>query len=152
MSQKKTDWEIARGLADWVMTLGLPDYGKHQRWANGKEVPFGYSDGICVGTYVSGDFVSLSLIDNGEQVYEVSIHLTSISGTGIQLGEEHPTPDSVIEATLQLLHDLNIRKWNRVFRQRLRFLETTAKEREIQIKQDRIKKLETELADLKGQE
>lgn len=147
---KKTDWEIARGLADWIISLGLPTDGQHQKWANFGEVEYGY-EGDHIVTYISGDYVSLTCVVDGEEVNELSIHSTSF-GNSFGLSDKLQTVEELMQAVNKYAEDLNIRKWNKVYRNKLRFLVTEAEQRREAEKQARIEKLEAELEKAKNEQ
>ena len=145
---KKTDWQIARGLADWVISLGLPTDGQHQKWANYGELPY-FTDEDYIQTYISNDFVSLEYFKGGEKVNELSIHSSSF-GKSFGLGADIPTPADLKQAVSEYADTLNIRYWNLVYRNKLRWLETSAKQRLEESKQAEIERLEDKLNNLKG--
>ena len=145
---KKTDWEIARGLADWIISLGLPTDGQHQKWANYGEVEYGY-EGDHIQTYISGDYVSLSCFVNGEVVNQLTIHSSSM-GSDFGISDKVQTPEELIAVVTEYANNINIRKWNKVYRNKLRFLVAEADKRREAEKQARIEKLQAELEEAKN--
>lgn len=127
---KKTDWQIARDLADWVISLGIPEY--HAVWAGGKEVDYSYC-GNYVKTYKSGDFVAIK-VKKGDDVYEVGIHKNSVNADQVGISKQFPTPEEAIEESRRRIEAVDIRHWNRVIRGMLRPLE---KGREARLKEQR---------------
>lgn len=146
MSKKKTDWEIARGLADWVMTLGLGEC-EHQKWVNGKEDK-GLTAESYVKTYVNGDFVSMSITENREVVNSMNIHSTSL-GPSFGLGVEYQTKEELMAKADKFLEELDIRKWNLVYRRKLKFLEANAKQRLRREKEKKVQSLKAQADALK---
>lgn len=141
---KKTDWQIARGLADWVSSLGLEE-GKHQKW-NGLELPY-TTDEDYVQTYAVNGFVSLECYKDGEKINELNIHSTSF-GNSFGLSEKVQTPEALLQEVQVYIDSLNIRYWNKVYRNKLRFLEAQAEARREQAKQAKIERLKKEINNL----
>jgi len=149
MSNKKTDWEIARGLADWVISLGLPCDGQHQQWNNGQLVEWNSSDDY-INTYISGKYVSLKCNKDGKKVHSINIHTSSISES-FCLGEDKPNLDDLKKCVEDYSENFNIRYWNKVYRNKLRFLEKESKERDAEQKALKIKNLEDKIKELKNE-
>jgi len=144
---KKTDWEIARGLADWVMTLGLEEEEFH-RWSKGKEAEYG-AGGSVVSVYIDEDFVSLDIKEDGEIKNTLSIHGTNM-GEYYRVGEEHQNYEDLIEAIKADAKDFNIRYWNKVYRNKLRFLVKDSKNREVLAKKNKVEKLKEQIKELES--
>lgn len=138
MSKKKTDWEILRGLADYILSLGE---FKHNAYVGNKEVDW-YDSEIknCVRLYTDGNYISCSIKTNGVEHSKVAVHNDSC--------QIMPPLDKDIP-NITDLPIVDVRKLNLVYRAKLRPLEKDKLTRANETKLLKIAKAEEELAKLK---
>lgn len=124
MSKKKTDWQIARGLADWVMALGLKEdvyfidnvrveYTNHSEEQKDEE---------RMRVYISNGYVNLSY--SGKYgLKKLAIHENMLA-LDLAINDELSKSDLIT-----YLENLDIRKENLFWRNKLRFLVKDRKKR-----------------------
>ena len=130
---KKTDWQVARGLADFICSLGE---FKHDVYKDGVKQPYG-SGGVSL--YVDGKYVSCSIVKDGKE----TMPFDCFDGSFV-------TPN--ICETVQNFSDIkfpDLKKLNRVYRRMLKPMVETSKARLEQQKKEKIKQLKEELKTLK---
>ena len=134
MSKRKTDWEIIRGLADYICTFGDQSSTRYR----GIEVVDYFSPDEHITLYVSDRYVSCYMYKDGKRYNEVNVHESSYDPL-LELSEKCPNM-SDIELP-------DVRYLNRAWRAKLRPLEAARdkiKADKITLERERlIKKLET---------
>ena len=139
MSKKKTDWQIIKGLADYIATF---EGFKQERFFKGKKVK--YSDAYDLSIYVDGSYISVHTCDkDGNKTNELSVHATcwrmpEIDKDGVKNIADLEMPDA--------------RKLNSFYRAKLRPIEKYREETRAEYNVRQITNLRAELAKLEGQD
>lgn len=114
MAKIKTDWDIVRGLADYIMTFG--EY-KHEKFgADGKSFDeYNYSDksqNNYISLYIDGAFVYATLVIKGITKHEFACHESTFV-----------MPDLDKDQNLSDLPVIDVKKMNKDLRRFLRPME-----------------------------
>ena len=132
MSNKKTDWQIIRGLADYICGLGDFSHDTYER------------KNYTLRMYTSDGFVSCEMTEDGKCVSRLSVYETSMH---LQLDDKNPNLKDIVEG-------FDPRALSKLWRSRLKFLETDANNRILEgkkrLKEELEEKLKAVEEELKG--
>jgi len=132
MSKRKTDWEIVRGLANFVLSLGEFENDTYEKGILQERG----SDGVELHT--NGKYVCCSIITGGRRTMEFDCYENFF---------EIPNLSDEIQNFSDIKYP-DVRKMNRVYRAKLQPMVANTKKRLKQQRVDRIKNLKEELKDL----
>jgi hypothetical protein len=117
MTNKQTDWEIMRELADWIVGLGL-EKTKHLGFANNQKVDLNTTKDYWIVYWADEDYVCIDLIHDGKEVLGVTILESRVQMEALGLSKEAPMGTVLCEKILAF----NASEFSAAVKEELRFL------------------------------